>query len=93
MSKVITIIQVVESILKTIQYGVDFYRQTVDFMDSMEIDSGLSGVQKKAAVMDKMKEILLGENQLWNTWKEKLSDFIDMIKGTYNQYKPLFSKA
>lgn len=93
MSKVITIIQVVESILKTIQYGVDFYRQTVDFMDSMEIDSGLSGTQKKAAVMDKMKEILLGENQLWNTWKEKLSDFIDMIKGTYNQYKPLFSKT
>lgn len=91
MSKVITIIQVVESIVRSIQFGAEFYRQTVDFMDSMEIDSGLTGQQKKAAVLDKMREILLGKNELWERWKEKLSDFIDLIKGTYNQYKPLFS--
>lgn len=91
MSKVITIIQVVESIVQSIQFGAEFYRQTVDFMDSMEIDSGLTGQQKKAAVLGKMREILLGKNELWERWKEKLSDFIDLIKGTYNQYKPLFS--
>ena len=91
MSKVITIIQVVESIVRSIQFGAEFYRQTVDFMDSMEIDSGLTGQQKKAAVLDKMREILLGKNELWERWKEKLSDFYDLIKGTYNQYKPLFS--
>lgn len=88
---VISIAQAVQSILESIKDGVVFYRQTVDFMDSMEIDSGLSGTQKKLAVMDKMKEILLGENEDWESWKKLLIVFIDKIKSTYNQFKTMFA--
>jgi len=88
---VISIAQAVQSILESIKDGVVFYRQTVDFMDSMEIDSGLSGTQKKLAVMDKMKEILLGENEDWESWKKLLIVFIDKIKSTYNLFKTMFA--
>lgn len=88
---VISIAQAVQSILESIKDGVVFYRQTVDFMDSMEIDSGLSGTQKKLAVMDKMKEILLGENEDWESWKKLLIVFIDKIKSTYNLFKIMFA--
>ena len=50
MSKVliaVTIAQAVGSILDAIQYGRQFYQQTVNFMDSMQIEGGLSGADKK----------------------------------------------
>lgn len=89
---IITIGQAVGSIINSIQYGKEIYDQSVKFMDSMEIKNGLSGTAKKAAVMDKMKEILLGQNEDWERWKLVLSDFIDTIKTTYNQFKALFPK-
>ncbi|MCU4631164.1 hypothetical protein KTJ53_16135 [Acinetobacter variabilis] len=95
MSKVaiaVTIGQAVVSIVNAIHYGREFYQQTVDFMDSMQIDSGLTGPAKKAAVMDKMREILLGKNEDWERWALALSGFIDRIKATYNDFKGLFPK-
>ena len=89
-STIVTIRQTVVGILDAIQSSQQIYKQTVDFMDSMEIDSGLSGTQKKAAVLDKMREILLGENQDWERWKLALSNFIDEIKTTFNKFKALF---
>lgn len=95
MSKVaviITIGQAVTSIIQAIEHGKSIYDQTVKFMDSMQIDSGLTGAAKKAAVLDKMREIILGENQDWERWELALSSFIDTIKTTYNQFKALFPK-
>lgn len=95
MSKVlvaVTISQAVGSILDAIQHGRQFYQQTVNFMDSMQIEGGLSGVDKKKAVMAKMKEIILGENEDWDRWHLGLSSFIDRIKSTYNDFKALFPK-
>lgn len=95
MSKVaviITIGQAVTGIIHAIEHGKNIYDQTVKFMDSMQIESSLTGAAKKAAVMDKMKEILLGQNEDWERWKLALSSFIDMIKTTYNQFKALFPK-
>ncbi|HRM29222.1 MAG TPA: hypothetical protein PLH48_01635 [Acinetobacter johnsonii] len=95
MSKVliaVTIAQAVGSILDAIQHGRQFYQQTVNFMDSMQIEGGLSGADKKKAVMAKMKEIILGENEDWDRWHLGLSSFIDRIKSTYNDFKVLFPK-
>lgn len=95
MSKVaviVTIAQALSGVVNAIEYGVDFYRQTVLFMDSMEIEGGLSGADKKKAVMAKMKEIILGENEDWDRWHLGLSSFIDRIKSTYNDFKNLFPK-
>ena len=91
-TSVITIGQAVGSIIDAIQHSKEIYDQAVKFMDSMEIESGLSGVAKKAAVMDKMKEILLGQHEEWERWKLALNGFIDTIKTTYNQFKALFPK-
>ena len=95
MSKLIVAISIAQatvSIISAIQHGQSFYKQTVDFMDSMQIQSGLTGKQKKAAVMDKMKEILLGENEDWERWKLALFSFIDLVKTTFNNFKNLFPK-
>ncbi len=88
----VSIAQTTVGIISSIQHGQQFYKQTVDFMDSMQIQSGLTGEQKKAAVMDKMKEILLGENEDWERWKLALFNFIDLIKETFNRFKGLFPK-
>lgn len=95
MSKVaviVTIAQALSGVVNAIEYGVDFYRQTVLFMDSMEIEGGLSGKDKKAAVLAKMQEIILGQNEDWERWHLGLSSFIDRIKSTYNDFKTLFPK-
>lgn len=96
MSKVaviVTISQALESIISAVNHGVDFYRQTVAFMDSMEIEGGLSGAQKKAAVLAKMKEIILGKNEDWERWQLGLAGFIDLAKNTFNQFRGLFKAA
>lgn len=88
---VITITQAVVGIIQNIAKFRNFYEQTVAFMDSMEIESGLTGSQKKAAVLDKMKEILLGNNHKWEDWKANLSAFIDDIIESYNKFRKLFA--
>lgn len=95
MSKVVlavSIAQAMFSVIDAIQASRHIYKQTVDFMDAMQIDSGLTGAAKKAAVMDKMREIILGENESWERWSLALSSFIDEIKASYNKFKSLFPK-
>ena len=62
-----------------------FFDTVLRYMDSMEIDSKLTGSQKKAAVLAKVKEIALELMFNWEDIFEIVSSLIDDAKTIYKQ--------
>lgn len=62
-----------------------FFDTVLRYMDSMEIDSKLTGSQKKAAVLAKVKEIALELMFNWEDIFEIVSSLINDAKTIYKQ--------
>lgn len=77
-------VNLVETIVPAAHSTYSIYRAVADHMDQLEIESGLTGAQKKAVVLDFVKHELVDN---WVYWFGLISKFIDSIKTIYNIVK------
>ncbi len=85
------IAQVAASVISLIRDGQYIYSLAANAMDAVEAqDSGLSGVDKKAWVLDFVKSVVLNIADNWDAYAALISDFIDKIKTAYNAVRGLF---
>lgn len=78
---------IVETVIDTAKQGYDIYVAIAKHMDAMEIESGLSGTEKKRIVMDFIYKTVKEVSENWTYWFNAMSKFIDSIKTIYNIVK------
>ena len=81
------IIDVAKTAIQAVTVGYEIYMAVAKHMDAVQVDNGLSGIEKKNLVIDFIHKTFDEVANNWTFWFTAISKFIDSIKTIYNIVK------